>query len=573
MVCIVNASYLDLSIGIIQGQLSEKKTQMLMKSLLSFLLAFFFLSSIQAQVRCIEGNCSTGYGTCVFSNGAKYVGEFKDGKLQGKGIFYYTDGNKYIGDWIDQRRSGKGRMIYTNGDEYFGQFQNNRVEGYGTMNYANGNKYVGNWKNDRPVGQGTYSFADGSRYEGTFANGVFHGQGTFYYQDGKKYVGLWQQGQKHGDGTMYTAAGQAIGGQWIKGQYQADWKSYSAQIDTLSLRDCNQYFCNNGKGKYRYADGTLYVGSFENGKPRGEGTVAYVNGNRYAGGWMEGLPNGRGVMFYSSGKIVGGIWTKGQLIEQLYTDEGTPFGTPVTIDRDEEVKIWAVVVGAASYTHMPPLRYTDDDAYQVFAFLKSPEGGALPDEQVNVLIDENATKGNILNSLRSIFLRADENDVLLFYFSGHGLKGAFLPVDYDGLDNQLFHEEIKDILRLSRAKHKLILADACHSGSLLSLKGPLQTILKKYYRAFEDVSGGTALLMSSKGEEYSLEDGGLRSGIFSHFLIRGLKGAADSDENKIVTIQELYDYVFSNVKEYTGNVQTPTLTGTFNQNMPVSIIR
>jgi len=546
---------------------------MKMKSFPIFLITFFFLyPSAQAQIRCIDGNCSNGYGTCLFSNGAKYQGEFRDGKLHGKGIFYYTDGNKYIGDWADQMRSGKGRMIYANGDEYFGAFQNNRIQGYGTMKYANGNRYEGDWQNDRPSGEGVFTFADGSRYEGEFANGVFHGQGTFIYANGKKFVGLWQNGKRHGNGTMYTAEGQAIGGQWVKGEYQADWKSYSPELDTMAIRDCNKYYCN-GKGKYRYSDGTLYVGAFEDGTPKGEGTVLYGNGNRYSGNWQDGFPSGRGVMFYANGKIVGGIWSKGQLIEQLYSDEGSPFGTPVTVDRDEEVKIWAVVVGAASYTHMPPLRYTDDDAYQVYAFLKSPEGGALPDQQVNVLIDENATRSNILNSLRSTFLRADENDVLLFYFSGHGLKGAFLPIDYDGQNNQLFHEEIKDILRLSRAKHKLILADACHSGSLLSLKGPLQTILKKYYRAFEDVSGGTALLMSSKGEEYSLEDGGLRSGIFSHFLIRGLKGAADRNDNQIVTIQELYDYVYYNVKEYTGNVQTPTLTGTFNQNMPVSIIR
>ena len=546
---------------------------MVMKSFLIFVLSFFLLSVTKAQVRCIEGNCNTGYGTCLFSNGAKYVGEFQQGKLHGKGIFYYTDGNKYIGDWVDEKRSGKGRMIYANGDEYFGTFEKNRVQGFGAIKYANGNEYEGYWINDRPSGKGVFSFSDGSRYEGVFSNGVFHGEGTFFYKDNKRYVGLWQNGKKHGNGTMYTSEDQIIAGQWVKGEYQADWGNYSAELDSLGVRDCNQYFCNNGKGKYRYADGTLYVGSFDNGYPNGEGNVAYTDGNRYAGGWLEGMPSGRGVMFYASGKIIGGLWSRGQLIEQLYVKEGPPVGAPVSIDQDEEVKIWAVVVGAASYSHMPPLRYTDDDAYQVYAFLKSPEGGALPDAQMNVLIDENATKENILQSLRDIFLRADGNDVLLFYFSGHGLKGAFLPIDYDGQENMLFHEEIKDILRLSRAKHKLILADACHSGSLLSLKGPLQTILKKFYRAFEDVSGSTALLMSSKGEEYSLEDGGLRSGIFSHFLIRGLKGAADQDENKIVTIQELYDYVYYNVKEYTGNVQTPTLTGTFNQNMPVAIIR
>ena len=87
------------------------------------------------------------------------------------------------------------------------------------------------------------------------------------------------------------------------------------------------------------------------------------------------------------------------------------------------------------------------------------------------------------------------------------------------------------------------------------------------------VIGGTALLMSSKGEEYSLEDGGLRSGIFSHFLVKGLKGEADTSGDKIVSVRELFNFVYKQVRLYTGNVQTPTLTGQFDDNMPVAAVR
>ncbi|MCB0635249.1 MAG: caspase family protein, partial [Lewinella sp.] len=223
--------------------------------------------------------------------------------------------------------------------------------------------------------------------------------------------------------------------------------------------------------------------------------------------------------------------------------------------------------------HMPALRYTDDDAYQLYAFLKSPEGGALPDEQVELLIDEDATHRNILNAMRSTFLRADQNDMVLFYFSGHGLPGAFLPIDYDGYANRLEHTEVSEILQASRAKHKLVLADACHSGGLLAARTTAHLALQRYYEALSNSSGGTALLLSSKGEEYSLEDGGLRSGIFSHFLILGLKGEADNNNDQLVTIRELFNYVHQQVRVYTGNVQTPTLTGYFDDNMPVGVVR
>ncbi len=75
------------------------------------------------------------------------------------------------------------------------------------------------------------------------------------------------------------------------------------------------------------------------------------------------------------------------------------------------------------------------------------------------------------------------------------------------------------------------------------------------------------------GEEYSLEDGGLRSGVFSYFLIRGLKGEANTNDDKIITIAELFKFVGNNVNIYTSKVQTPTLTGDYDVNMPVAFIR
>lgn len=79
--------------------------------------------------------------------------------------------------------------------------------------------------------------------------------------------------------------------------------------------------------------------------------------------------------------------------------------------------------------------------------------------------------------------------------------------------------------------------------------------------------------MSSRQEEYSLEDHGLRSGVFSHYLIKALKGAADNNANGIVTIQEAFDYVGHRVKTYTHNKQTPLLSGNYDPNIPLSSLR
>ncbi|MEM1220310.1 MAG: caspase family protein, partial [Bacteroidota bacterium] len=145
--------------------------------------------------------------------------------------------------------------------------------------------------------------------------------------------------------------------------------------------------------------------------------------------------------------------------------------------------------------------------------------------------------------------------------------------DYDGYNRRIAHEEITEIMKESKARHKLVIADACHSGSLLAAKVPVQDALTKYYDAFANSEGGIALMMSSKREEYSLEDAGLRSGVFSYFLIEGLKGKADYNGNKILTIEELFDYVYNRVRGYTANAQTPTLSGSFDRSMPVGVIR
>ncbi len=545
-----------------------------MRALLSLLVAAYPLfATLSAQIECLRGNCYNGYSVCVFPSGAKYEGHFLDGRCHGEGTLYFTNGDRYVGNWKNHYREGQGRFYFANGDEYEGYFHKNQLHGQGRMRYANGNRYEGDWKNNNPNGYGLLQYANGDRYEGTFKDGARHGLGAMYYADQSKYDGEWRDDQRHGQGALVYPDGMSVKGHWANGEYKADWAELGFKGDTARLRNCNLNYCEGGNGKFSYRNGAKFVGEFSRGVPSGNGTVYYRNGDRYDGGWQEDAPQGKGVMYYANGRVVGALWEGGRSVRTLFS-ENEDFNRPgVAIDYDREVKIWAVIIGAARYSHMPPLRYTDDDAYQIYAFLKSPEGGALPDNQLRLLIDEEATRANILNAMRSVFLRADENDVIMFYFSGHGLKGAFLPVDFDGYNNRLNHGEIREMLNASRAKHKIVLADACHSGSILAMKTPLNIVLEKYYQAFEETRGGTALLLSSKGEEYSLEDGGLRSGVFSHFLVRGLKGEADRDYNDIVTIQELFDYVYERVRGYTDKVQTPVLMGAFDQQMPVAIKR
>ncbi|HND88702.1 MAG TPA: caspase family protein, partial [Saprospiraceae bacterium] len=436
-----------------------------------------------------------------------------------------------------------------------------------------------------------FAYADGSKYEGNFANGKFEGQGIFYFSNGDRYVGSFKENYPDGRGSRYfkDQPEQTQEGDWKQGEFLGSSLVEGGKIG------CIQGDCENGKGTYVYKEGAAkYVGSFEDSQPEGFGICTYANGDRYRGEWSEGSFDGKGTLTLRDGTAVSGYWRGGEYVgkeapenykpvadapadfhkkeeEPIKTAE-QPDGTPTP--ADPLAKVWAVVVGVASYDHMPALRYTDDDAYRFYAFLKGLEGGALPDDQVRILIDEDATRENVLTSLSEVFAKASPNDLVLFYFSGHGLNGSFLPIDFDGFNNKLLHEEIAAAFNKSKAKYRLLLADACHSGSIVAMRsGDPEPALVQFYKNLSKSVSGTALIMSSKADETSLESAGLRQGVFSHFLIRGLKGEADKDKNKTVTVEELFEYVSKNVRDYTGNRQSPVIKGTYDPAMPVSLVR
>jgi hypothetical protein len=534
------------------------------------LIALFQPSKALAQ--CQKGNCITGIGTYSYPSGARYEGEFRAGKANGQGALYFSNGNRYTGAWVEQYREGKGVLTYVNGDKYMGDFKRSKLAGQGTLIFATGGRYEGQFSEDQPNGKGVYLFNNKDRYEGDFKDGKMNGKGTLKKADGTTLAGNWLNDAFIADENIPVAQKPTNN---IAPTPSIKINTSPVNSSTADTRNCNKEECISGRGYYMYGDGSKYMGEFKNGDPDGEGVCEYKNGDKYVGGWKNHSPNGKGIMYYHYGKNVSAYWDFGKIRKSYDLAVNDVMQENIQPDYSPEVKIWAVVVGVARYQHMPVLKYTDDDAYQMFAFLKSPEGGALPDKQVKVLIDEEANRNNILRTMRQVFLKADENDVVLLYFSGHGLEGSFIPSDFDGFNNKLSHDDVKAIFKESKAKHKLCIADACHSGSMLAARSGnnYDPSLKRFYTALADTRGGTALLLSSKGEEFSLEDQGLRQGIFSHFTIRGLKGEADADGNKVVTIRELYNFVSSKVKNYTANVQNPVLIGDFDDNMPVGNVR
>jgi len=138
-------------------------------------------------------NCS---GAASYSNGDKYVGEFKDGKANGQGTYTYFYGTKYTGEFKDGLRNGYGTYTNLSGDKYVGEFKDDLRNGKGTLTPAYGNKHVGEWRDDQRNGQGTETYPNGDKYVGEFKEGRFNGQGTSYASNGSIISqGIWADGR------------------------------------------------------------------------------------------------------------------------------------------------------------------------------------------------------------------------------------------------------------------------------------------------------------------------------------------------------------------------------------------
>ncbi|GAB3976134.1 hypothetical protein GCM10028806_35010 [Spirosoma terrae] len=236
---------------------------------------------------------------------------------------------------------------------------------------------------------------------------------------------------------------------------------------------------------------------------------------------------------------------------------------------------YAVVVAIADYLHFPPsqgdLKYTVSDAQNFYNYLRSDLGGKVPQNQMRYLVNNHASKSNITAALRYLFKFAKPEDKVIFYFSGHGDHGAFIPYDFDKSEaSTLFHREVKEIFKNCRAKTKICIADACYSGSITQKDIPRNIKSKLESKPAIDV----VILMSSRPNETSIESAKLHQGLFSHFLLEGMKGKADKDNNRQISIEELFQFVHSNVTSVSTyhyrSPQHPIAYGHFSRNLVIT---
>lgn len=215
-------------------------------------------------------------------------------------------------------------------------------------------------------------------------------------------------------------------------------------------------------------------------------------------------------------------------------------------------KTYLVAVGVSDYPGtVNDLRLPANDAMAV-QYIYSQNSKA----ETVLLTNSNATKSTILSKLRSTFAKASENDIVVFFFSGHGSKGAFCAYDA-----QIPYSEIRQAMASSNARNKMIFADACFSGEMG--QGRSSTADQSFNKY------NVMLFLSSRGSETSIERPDMKNGFFTSCLQKGLRGGADANKDRTITAKELFNYVSTNVKKLSKDKQHPVMWGKFSDNMAV----
>ena len=258
-------------------------------------------------------------------------------------------------------------------------------------------------------------------------------------------------------------------------------------------------------------------------------------------------------------------------------------------------RIHILTIGINDYTNkaeIPALQYAVSDAKGVGAALGqlvSTGAAGAPDRRVTQVLNTDATRANLASLLfERLPTEVKPADTVMIYFSGHGAPSAttddkgnvetyLLPVDADTSklsETAIRMNDVGKILRRLRSERIVFLADTCYSGGT---KGPggTQTAGAKTVslpgfalkggvgiRTVPDrpQGKGTAILTASTGIQVAQEKTELGHGVFTHFLIEGLRGSGDLDKDGRVTVDELYEYLKTEVAKATNGTQTPQIS-------------
>lgn len=553
-----------------------------------------------------KSDFADGKGTMFWANGNKYVGRHKNGKANGKGIFTYANGDEYIGEHRNDKAHGYGIMKWKNGDKYFGEHANGKANGKGTFVYSNGSKYVGNHKNDVAYGQGTMVWSNGDKYVGEHKNDKGNGKGVYLWANGDKYVGLIKDDKPHGEGVFTFANGIILRGVFKNGEYvkaQKKLKSMTAanskEINKIR-REAKELKRKLAALEAKKKNEQIKI-NFDREKPVIKSSHKVNGANAKIIGTVtdntevvEILIDGEQILFSKKGTFETELYIpRGGLSFEIvaFDKKGNKASKNIIIERDDieqtsgpsfdrlnplekkglnNPNAIALIIGVADYEKTDANAiYADKDAQQFYDYATMKLG--VPSTNIKELINKKADRVEIGLAIKDWINRSTKKGItdIYIFFAGHGLasddgKDMFL-LPYDGsprlLTSAIKRKELFDDIKQANPRSVTVFLDTCYSGATRGTDMLISSRPITIRAIKQSIPNNFTVFSAAAGDQTSKPLEEAQHGMFSYFLMKGMEGDADANNDNKITARELHAYVEQNVLQQSSGSQTPELQG------------
>jgi hypothetical protein len=243
--------------------------------------------------------------------------------------------------------------------------------------------------------------------------------------------------------------------------------------------------------------------------------------------------------------------------------------------KEDKNKI-AIIIGIEKYRFLKNIDapYANRDANAFRAYANRALG--IPNKNIKILIDENATRGETLKALTLWLPQAakGKNKDIYIFFAGHGLASDdgknlyILPQDGDAALLQytsISRLEMFELINKVEPNSVTMFFDTCYSGQtrdeemLVAGLRPIRLTAEE-----QDTPNNFTIFTASNYDQTSGSINQAKHGIFSYYLMKGMEGQADSNQDKKITNGELIAYLKQNVSEeafINNRQQEPMLSG------------
>jgi hypothetical protein len=264
---------------------------------------------------------------------------------------------------------------------------------------------------------------------------------------------------------------------------------------------------------------------------------------------------------------------------------------PLDSSLPDTQKNWAVIMGVNQFAddNVNQLSYAVADAESVYEELTKP-GGLVPRKQAYLHVTGQEGKGaptreDVLESISFMAGNAPEDGLVIVYLSSHGftddLQRSYVMPENGRLrilkDTALPMARIQELLTPPecKARKRLLIVDACRNNPASGARGSSGEMSNSFVEELRKSQGLVTFVSCGKGE-FSYEDPSLGHGVYTHFFLEGLRGAAGHDHQGFINSSTLGDYLSDQVVAWCyqnkkSPVQQPWLQSEQTRSIPLAV--